>query len=94
MLLIRNIRLPLTACEGDAIARAVKMARLPAGEIASAGISKLSVDARHGKPTLVYTVAISLRDPAHESAYLGNSAVTQQNGFFLLRDSRKKPFWN
>ncbi len=94
MLLIRNIRLPLTACEGDAIARAVKMARLPAGEIASAGISKLSVDARHGKPSLVYTVAISLRDPMRESAYLGNPAVAQQKEAVLELKTGTEPLQN
>lgn len=83
MLLIRNIRLPLSASEGDAIARAKKMARLPAAEIASAGIAKLSVDARHGKPSLVYTVVFTLRDPARETVYLQNPAVVQQKTMLL-----------
>ena len=84
MLLVRNIRLPLSASEGDAVARARKLAKLPGGEILSAGISKLSVDARHGKPSLVYTVAFTLKDPAREAAYLNNPAVTQQKESLLL----------
>lgn len=83
MLLIRNIRLPLSASEGDAMARAIKIARVPQREIASVGISKLSVDARHGKPSLVYTVAITLYDAAQETKYLGNPAVAQQTATAL-----------
>ena len=83
MLLIRNIRLPLTATEGDAIARAIKIARVPKREIASMGISKLSVDARHGKPSLVYTVALTLFDASRETEYLGNPAVALHNATAL-----------
>lgn len=83
MLLIRNIRLPLSASEGDAMARAIKIARVPQKEIASIGISKLSVDARHGKPSLVYTVAITLYDAAQEIKYLSNLAVAQQTATAL-----------
>ena len=90
MLLIRNIRLPLAACEGDAVARAVKIAGVPAHEIASTGISKLSVDARHGKPTLVYTVAIRLQDPAREGKYLTRPGVVcQQEAVWQLENGTR-----
>lgn len=46
----------------------------PAGNApAQAGVAKLSVDARHGTPVLVYTIAITLHDEGEESALAGAS---------------------
>ena len=59
MLLVRDIRLPLSAGEDEAVARALKIAGLRRADVAGAGIAKLSVDARRGKPSLVYTVALT-----------------------------------
>lgn len=75
MLLVRNIRLPLTCSdpEAEAVRRARRILRLPAGNAAGGGIAKLSVDARHGTPVLVYTVAITLNDEGEESALAGAS---------------------
>lgn len=75
MLLVRNIRLPLTCSdpEAEAVQRALRILRLPAGNAAGGGIAKLSVDARHGTPVLVYTVAITLNDEGEESALAGAS---------------------
>ncbi len=75
MLLVRNIRLPLTCSdpEAEAVRRALRILRLPAGNAAGGGIAKLSVDARHGTPVLVYTVAITLNDEGEESALAGAS---------------------
>ena len=74
MLLVRNIRLPLTCSdpEAEAVQRALRILRLPAGN-AAGGIAKLSVDARHGTPVLVYTVAITLNNEGEESALAGAS---------------------
>lgn len=75
MLLVRNIRLPLTCSdpEAEAVRRALRILRLPAENAAGGGIAKLSVDARHGTPVLVYTVAITLNDEGEESALAGAS---------------------
>ncbi len=64
MLLVRNIRLPLACSDpgAEAVRRARKTLGLSAGYPAETGIAKLSVDARHGTPVLVYTVAITLKD--------------------------------
>ena len=73
MLLVRNIRLPLSATQGEAFAQALRLARVPAHKVASCGVAKLSVDARHGRPSLVYTVAITLNDEGEAPAFAGAS---------------------
>lgn len=75
MLLVRNIRLPLACSDpgAEAVRRARKTLGLSAGYPAETGIAKLSVDARHGTPVLVYTVAITLKDEGEESALAGAS---------------------
>ena len=62
MILVRNIRLPLSCGEADAICQALKILRLPPARAAGCGVAKLSVDARHGTPVLVYTIAVTLKD--------------------------------
>ena len=75
MLLVRNIRLPLICPdpEAEAAAQALHILRVPARKAAHCGVAKLSVDARHGKPVLVYTMAVTLKDEGEESAYAGAS---------------------
>ena len=75
MLLVRNIRLPLscTAPDAEAIAQALRILHLPPRRAATCGVAKLSVDARHGKPVLVYTIAVTLNDEGEESALAGAS---------------------
>ncbi len=74
MILVRNIRLPLSAGEQQAFERALHAVHAPQGRVQHTGVAKLSVDARHGQPKLVYTVAISLKDTAQEARYAANSA--------------------
>ena len=57
MILVRNIRLPLSAGEPQAFEKALHVARIPRGKVQHLGVAKLSVDARHGQPKLVYTVS-------------------------------------
>lgn len=68
MLLVRNIRLPLSCPDPDAeaTAQALQILRLPPARAVQTGVSKLSVDARHGKPVLVYTIAVTLNDEGEE----------------------------
>ena len=75
MLLVRNIRLPLSCPDPDAEAgaQALRILRVPPGRAARCGVAKLSVDARHGKPVLVYTIAVTLKDEGEEPALAGAS---------------------
>ena len=60
MILVRNIRLPLSAREPQAFEKALREARIPRAKVQHLGVAKLSVDARRGQPKLVYTVAVTL----------------------------------
>lgn len=47
-------------------------------------MAKLSVDARHGQPKLVYTVAVTLKEPAEEAAFAarcGDASLQQKVDF-------------
>ena len=74
MILVRNIRLPLSAKESAAYEKALQQAHIPHSRVAQLGIAKLSVDARRGQPKLVYTVAITLKDPGQEAAFAAAGA--------------------
>ena len=73
MILVRDIRLPLSAGEPQAFEKALHLARIPRSKAANLGVARLSVDARHGQPKLVYTIAVTLKDEGEESAYAGAS---------------------
>lgn len=75
MLLVRNIRLPLRASKAEACGEAMRRLGLAPGS-AHAEISKISVDARHGEPTLVYTVAVTLPDESAEMRLAGRENVS------------------
>ena len=68
MILVRNIRLPLSAGEPQAFEKALHTLRVPRSKVEHTGVAKLSVDARHGQPKLVYTVAVTFRQPGEEAA--------------------------
>ena len=92
MILVRNIRLPLSANQQDAIGHAIRISKIPVGNIKKAEISKISVDARRKMPTLVYTIAIELQDKGAESAYIGSSpyvSLLKPNQFEIKKGSRK-----
>ncbi|MDL2293246.1 hypothetical protein LJC60_01290 [Ruminococcaceae bacterium OttesenSCG-928-D13] len=67
MIVINGLRLPLGQDGGMAVALALKKAGLTPAEVASAGLRKVSVDARRKPPQLVYSVALTLKDPAREA---------------------------
>ena len=73
MILVRNIRLPLSAGEPQAFEKALHTLRVPRSKVEHTGVAKLTVDARHGTPGLVYTIAITLHDEGEESALAGAS---------------------
>lgn len=59
-LLIGNVRMPLGRDQRDAVARAVQLAGVRPQDIQASGVHRLSVDARHGRPVLVYTIALTV----------------------------------
>ena len=73
MILVRDIRLPLSAGEEQAYENALRAAHIPRGKVGRLGVARLSVDARRGQPKLVYTVAVTLKDEGEESAFAGAS---------------------
>ncbi len=73
MVTVNQIRLPLNKNKQDAIDRAIRLLRVPSGDIIHAEIAKISVDARNKKPLLVYSVALTLKN---ESAY---QKLSEQN---------------
>ena len=90
MLLVRNIRLPLTCPDPDAEAatKALAILRVPTRRAAHCDVAKLSVDARRGTPVLVYTIAVTLKDEGEESALAGASpcvCFTQPPAFAFPR---------
>ncbi|MEG1568173.1 MAG: NAD(P)/FAD-dependent oxidoreductase [Oscillospiraceae bacterium] len=84
MLLIKDIRLPLSRDVGDAYQKAYDILGVSASLVQSAQVSKISVDARHGKQTMVYTVAVSLKDSNAEPSYEGLASC--------ISFARKMPF--
>lgn len=80
MLIVRGIRLPLNTTQQDAFEMARDILKIPHEKIQNIAVSKLSVDARrlsaHGGgriPTLVYTIAITLKNEGEEPTYAGVS---------------------
>ena len=80
MILIHDIRLPLSAGEPQAYEKALRLARIPRGKVSHLGIARLSVDARHGQPKLVYTVAVTLKEEKEEAACAGASRSVTVRG--------------
>lgn len=80
MILIHDIRLPLSAGEPQAYEKALRLARIPRGKVSHLGIARLSVDARHGQPKLVYTVAVTLKEEGEEAACAGTSRSVTVRG--------------
>ncbi len=91
MILVRDIRLPLSAGEAQARERALAVLHLPHSKVGRMGVSRLSVDARHGRPRLVYTIAVTLKDEGEEPAYAGASpcvAFHKREDFTLTPGTR------
>lgn len=94
MILIRNIRLPLSAGEPQAFEKALREAHIPRKEVEHLGVAKLSVDARHGQPKLVYTVAVTLSEPSKEASFAGVSAnvsLHEKQDLTLVQGAQKLP---
>ena len=92
MILVRNIRLSLSAKENAACEAACRELKLSASQVQECHMAKLSVDARHGKPSLVCTVAISLKEPGQEAAAAARSrnAALAEKPEFLIQNGTQK----
>ena len=92
MILVRNIRLPLSAAEPQAFEKALHTLRVPRSKVEHTGVAKLSVDARHGQPKLVYTVAVTLKQPGEEAAFAARcpDAALHRRADFTLHAVRSR----
>ena len=66
MISVQDIRLGLESTQEQAMEQALRRLGLAAAEVREIGVSRISVDARHRRPTLVYTVAVRLESEARE----------------------------
>ncbi len=96
MIIVNQIRLPLSCTKEDAIKRAIKIIGIGKENIDFADIAKISVDARKGTPMLVYSVAIKLIDESAQHALAGCAPCVQtvkELPAFILKPSKteKRP---
>ena len=66
MLQVSNIRLPINEDENEAITNACRIASVTPAMLKSADINKISVDARRGSISLVYSVLLTLNEGCDE----------------------------
>lgn len=86
MILVRGIRLSLTAREEKAAQKAMEQLGVKPSQLERWDVAKLSVDARRGQPVLVYTIALTLKDPARELLLEGKAgAVIARQEPLLIR---------
>ncbi len=71
MILVNNIKQNINRPREAAVEKAVKLLGLPGGEIADKWIHKVSIDARKGAVSFVYSVAVTLNNPAKEEKFSG-----------------------
>ena len=69
MLQFSGLTLPLSSSGEDALAAALKKARLRPAQLASWGVTRLSVDARHGRPKLVWGIGVTLAPGLREEDF-------------------------
>ena len=93
MILVNQIRLPLSRGQEEAVNIAVRKLGLSRGDVRYAGISKISVDARRAAPELVYTVAVSLHQPEKEAKFAkkGADISVVQPQEFIFSEVTAKP---
>ena len=90
MLQFSGLTLPLSSTEEDAFARALARAGLSAAQVADWGVTRLSVDARHGRPKLVWGIGLTLAPGLPEAAFArGGAAVKTEAPLLLERGQRR-----
>ena len=85
MLQFSGLTLPLSSTRADAFAAACKKAGLKKDQVADWGITRLSVDARHQHPRLVYGVGIVLAEGLREEDYVARGGVIRREATLEIR---------
>lgn len=75
MILVSGVRLALSGSEREAAEKAFKILRISPAKALRWDLARLSVDARHGQPKLVYTIAVTLKNPGEELRYKGKPGI-------------------
>ncbi|MEG2672969.1 MAG: hypothetical protein RR937_07320, partial [Ruthenibacterium sp.] len=92
MILVNQIRLPLEDGSDVAIQKALALLHLSQSNVKSVGLAKISVDARHATPCLVYTVAVQmehLRDELPFGSFAPNVSIANPRPFVLTHGKKK-----
>ncbi|MEG1269742.1 MAG: FAD-dependent oxidoreductase [Ruthenibacterium sp.] len=92
MIIVNEIRLPLEDGSDAAIQKALALLRLSQSDVRSVGLAKISVDARHSKPYLVYTVAVQLETLQAELAFgsfAPNVSIANPRPFVLTHGKKR-----
>lgn len=92
MIYVGQIRLPLSCGRDEAVHEALRRLRLAQGEVEHAEVSRLSVDARRGRPVLVYTVAVALTDRGAECSFehFAPSVSVSRPSAFTVKTGRER----
>ncbi len=90
MLQFSGLTLPLSSTEEDAFARALARAGLSAAQVADWGVTRLSVDARHGRPKLVWGIGLTLAPGLPEAAFARGGAVVKTEAPLLLERGQRR----
>ncbi len=73
MILVNNIKLNIDRDPRQACTAALKLLKLPAGQVSDIWLHKTSIDARKGDVKFVHSVAVVLKDENLEAKYRGKS---------------------
>lgn len=90
MLQISALTLPLSAGAEDAFALACRRIGLKPAQVADWGVTKLSVDARHGRPSLVFGIGLTLVPGLAEAGFARGGAVCKSEAELVLPRGAKK----
>ena len=91
MIQVSGIKLPLSAGEKTAVEAARKTLGLSPDKILSAGVSKISVDARRGRVQLVYSVLVQPVPGLDERRFAGRPGVSIKSPEPLLLQRGTRP---
>ena len=85
MLQFSGLTLPLSSTREDAFAAALARAGLSAAKVADWDVTRLSVDARHGRPKLVWGIGMTLVPGLRETAFAGRGAAVKTEAALVIR---------
>ena len=91
MLQVSGLTLPLSSTGETALVAACKKLGLQQQQVADWGVSRLSVDARHGKPQFVWGIGLTLAPGLDEGRYLQKGAVLKTPQPLVIVPGLQKP---